>query len=196
MQNEGSTAYTSDLIVGTITDPNDPTTFTPHSTIPNSTFNSSNWEQIIVSFNNYSGTDNYIAFRHGLNSTFDYIWMDDFYYEDIPSCVAPTNLVASNITGGSADFSWTPGGNETLWNIQWGNAGFTLGTGTIDSTSSTNYSLTGLSPSSAYSFYVQAICAGNDSSYWTGPLNINTLIQGPVGVNCVSGGNAWNSVYR
>ena len=58
--------------------------------------------------------------------------MDDFYYEDIPSCVAPTNLTASNITGGSADFSWTPGGNETLWNIQWGNAGFTLGTGTID----------------------------------------------------------------
>ena len=107
LQNEGSTAYTSDLIVGTITDPNDPTTFTPYSTILNSTFNSSNWEQIIVSFNNYSGTDNYIALRHGLNSTFDYIWLDDFYYEDIPSCVAPTNLVASNITGGSADFSWT-----------------------------------------------------------------------------------------
>ena len=189
LQNEGSTAYTSDLIVGTITDPNDPTTFTAYSTIPNSTFNSSNWEQIIVSFNNYSGTDNYIAFRHGLNSTFDYIWMDDFNYEDIPSCVAPTNLAASNITGGSADFSWTPGGNETLWNIQWGNAGFALGTGTMDSTSSTSYSLTGLSPSSAYSFYVQAICASNDSSYWTGPLNINTLIQGPIGVNCVSGGN-------
>ena len=25
--------------------------------------------------------------------------MDDFHYEDIPSCVAPTNLAASNITG-------------------------------------------------------------------------------------------------
>ena len=46
-----------------------------------------------------------------------------------------------------------------------------------------------MSPSSAYSFYVQAICATNDSSYWTGPLNINTLIQGPIGVNCISGGN-------
>ena len=38
------------------------------------------------------------------------------------------------------------------------------------------------------------LCSSNllvsDSSYWTGPLTISTLIQGPIGVNCISGGNA------
>jgi hypothetical protein len=190
LQNKASTAYTSDLIVGTMSDPTDPTTFTAYETVFNNSFNSNNWVQIIVSFNNYTGTDNYIALKHGLNSTFDYIWLDDFHYEDIPSCVAPTNLAAANITANNADFSWTAGGNETLWNVQWGPTGFTLGTGTIDSTITTSYSLSTLNPSSAYDFYVQAICSVNDSSYWTGPLTVSTLIQGPIGVNCISGGNA------
>ena len=190
LQNKASTAYTSDLIVGTMSDPTDPTTFTAYETIFNSAFNSTNWEQIIVSFNNYIGTDNYIALKHGLNSTFDYIWLDDFHYEDIPSCVAPTSLSAANITANAADFLWTAGGTETLWNIQWGPSGFALGNGTIDSATTTSYALSALNSSSAYDFYVQAVCSVNDSSYWTGPLTINTLIQGPIGVNCISGGNA------
>ena len=80
----------------------------------------------------------------------------------------------------------TAGGNETYGMFN-GDLHFTLGTGTIDSTITTSYSLSTLNPSSAYDFYVQAICSVNDSSYWTGPLTVSTLIQGPIGVNCISG---------
>ena len=58
--------------------------------------------------------------------------------------------------------------------IQWGPTGFSLGNGSLDSSTTTSHSLTGLNSSSAYDFYVQAICSANDSSYWTGPLTIST----------------------
>ena len=179
----------SDLVVGTMSDPTDPTTFTLHETVFNASFNNG-WQEIIVSFNNYTGSDNYIALGHALNNTFDYIFLDDFHYEGIPSCVKPSNLTASNITANNADISWVAGGNESLWQIQWGVVGFNPGSGTLDTTSNLSYSLTGLNSSMGYDFYVRSLCGAGDTSYWQGPLSFNTLIQGPVGVNCNSGGNA------
>ncbi|MGY8866827.1 MAG: choice-of-anchor J domain-containing protein, partial [Methylophagaceae bacterium] len=184
-----SNSSTADLIVGTMSDPSDAATFTLYETVVNSSFNNG-WQEIIVSFNNYTGTDNYVALGHGLNSSFNYVFLDDFHYEDIPSCVKPSALTASNITANNADISWIPGGSEPLWEIQWGTTGFTLGSGVFDTTSLTNYSFTTLSASMGYDFYVRSICSAGDTSYWNGPLSFNTLIQGPVGISCTSGGNA------
>jgi hypothetical protein len=91
-------------------------------------------------------------------------------------CPPPTNLTVSNITTNSADLDWTPGGSETLWNIEWGVAGFTPGTGTlIAGVTSSSYQLTGLNDNTAYSVYVQANCGGGELSEWTGPLTFSTL---------------------
>ena len=117
-----------------MSDPSDATTFTLYETVFNASFNNG-WQEVIVSFDGYNGTDNYIALGHGLNNTYDYIFLDDFHYENIPSCVKPSNLTASNITSNSADINWVAGGNETLWQIQWGTIGFSPGTGTLDTTS-------------------------------------------------------------
>ena len=184
-----SNSSDADLIVGTMSDPSDATTFTLYDTVFNSSF-SNGWQEIIVSFDNYSGTDNYIVLGHGLNSTFDYIYLDDFHYENIPSCVKPSSLTASNITANNADISWTPGGSETFWEIQWGATGFTLDSGVLDTTSLNNYSFTTLSASLGYDFYVRGVCNPGDTSYWKGPLSFSTLIQGPVGISCVSGGSS------
>ena len=45
------------------------------------------------------------------------------------NCINPSNLNAFNISTNSADLSWSPGGNETSWNLQWGITGFALGSG-------------------------------------------------------------------
>ena len=71
-----------------------------------------------------------------------------------------------------------------------GNFWFSLGNGVFDTTSVTSYSLASLSASMGYDFYVRSICSAGDTSYWQGPLTFNTLIQGPIGVSCTSGGNA------
>ncbi|OYT13294.1 MAG: hypothetical protein B6I19_05870, partial [Bacteroidetes bacterium 4572_114] len=91
------------------------------------------------------------------------------------ACNPPTNLSASNITDVSAELTWTPGGAETSWNIEYGPAGFTLGTGTLISGIGNPYLLSGLAPNTAYDFYVQADCGGGSSSNWAGPLTFATL---------------------
>ena len=106
-----------------------------------------------------------------------------------PSCIEPANLSASNITSNSADLSWIALGTETQWKIQYGTTGFVPGNGTIVSVNSNPYSLTGLSSSIIYDFYVKAICPPTDSSDWTGPFTFNTLIQNPNGFSCSTGGS-------
>jgi len=84
-------------------------------------------------------------------------------------CADPSNLTASNVTQTSADLAWIENSTATMWNVEWSTAGFTLGTGTlIPSTTNNPENVTGLSPATAYEFYVQADC-GQDSSIWVGP---------------------------
>ena len=115
------------------------------------------------------------------------VMVDNFQVRTIPSCPQPLSLQVSNVTGDSATATWTAGGSETLWNVQWGLSGFNPGSGLGDTTSVTNFIMTPLSPSTAYDVYVQAICAGGDSSSWTGPYTYNTPIQGPQGITCSTG---------
>jgi len=109
-----------------------------------------------------------------------------------PSCSSPTGLTSSNNTTNSADLSWTPGGTETTWNIEWGANGFTLGTGNaINGATANPYSLTSLSSSTQYDFYVQADCGfgtgTTDTSAWAGPFTFQTLFNNASGVTCSSG---------
>ncbi len=127
----------------------------------------------------------------GFNASTDYwfyFWKDgqagsaDICFEDIP-CPFPTSLVSSNITDTSADLSWTPGATETTWNIEYGPTGYTQGTGTVISGVTTNpYTLSGLSASTSYDWYIQADC-GADKSPWSGP---NTFITTPPNDLCAN----------
>lgn len=101
------------------------------------------------------------------------IGLDDLVIEPIPSCLQPTALNAGSITSTSASLSWTAGGTETAWNVQYGTAGFTLGSGTIVSATSP-YALGSLTPETSYDFYVQADCGGAGTSPWAGPFTFFT----------------------
>ena len=97
------------------------------------------------------------------------VMVDNFQVRTIPACPQPLALQVSNISSDSATASWSAGGTETLWNVQWGLSGFSPGSGLGDTTSITSFTLLPLSPSTAYDVYVQAICGAGDSSTWTGP---------------------------
>ena len=43
----------------------------------------------------------------------------------------------------------------------------------------TSYAMTGLTPSTDYDVYVQAVCSPTDVSYWVGPLTISTTFVQP-----------------
>lgn len=119
-----------------------------------------------------TGNNRYIIFlatsRYGNN-----MFIDDVTVEAIPSCNISTGLTASNITTTSAQLSWTTGG-ATKWNIEYGLQGFTPGTGTIKHNVTNPYTLIGLTPATAYDFYVQDSCTATDLSPWSGPMTFYT----------------------
>jgi hypothetical protein len=97
----------------------------------------------------------------------------------VPTCPQPTALSLVAATTTTAQVAWTAGGSETQWQIQYGLAGFAIGSGTTANVSSVSpYTLTGLTPNSFYTAYVRGICGAGDTSYWAGVINFNTYGQG------------------
>jgi len=86
----------------------------------------------------------------------------------LAACPSPISLGANSITTSGANVTWTPVGTETLWDLEYGVQGFTLGTGTlITNIAATNYTLTGLNAGTNYQFYVRAKCTTEDSLWST-----------------------------
>ncbi len=104
-------------------------------------------------------------------------FIDNFKVRTIPTCPVFTDLEVSNTLSTTSDLSWIPSGIELSWEIEYGEIGFTQGTGTSINTTNPNYTLTGLDQETAYQAYVRGICGAADSSFWVGPVSFTTLIS-------------------
>jgi len=111
---------TQDIVIGTITNPSDATTFTPLQTVDiNGTF-----QEYSVSFAGYTGTDNYIAIRRLSTATFSTVFIDNVVWEVIPtvapSCVTITSPAdgATNVFAGVV--SWSSNADATGYRISVG----------------------------------------------------------------------------
>lgn len=97
-----------------------------------------------------------------------------------PDCVIPTGLSADDITQISATLIWTPGGDETEWNLEWDEGSFAPNGGNLISGLTNNtYPLSGLTAGTLYSYYVQAVCGEDNTSAWAGPFSFSTEPQPP-----------------
>jgi hypothetical protein len=85
-------------------------------------------------------------------------------------CVDPTDVAASDVTSTSATISWTAGGSETRWAIDWGTG--------ADTTANNPYTLTGLEPNTTYYVKVKALCADGNESGWSSPATFTTATVG------------------
>jgi len=163
----------SNISVGTLADPNDPSTYNEL----NSFALSGAWldyQEFEVFFDTYTGTDEYIAFKIIPIFTWSPIYIDDIILDFAPTCPKPSDLYSSSSTTNSANLGWIENGTATQWNIEYGLFGFTP-TGVSNAVAASNpFDLTGLTPSSSYQFYVQADCGGGDVSYWVGPYSFQT----------------------
>jgi Secretion system C-terminal sorting domain/GEVED domain len=126
-----------DLIIGTLSNPNDATTFTPLQNIDLNT----TYAQYFVSFSGYTGTNQYIGFKRLCVNQFNSVFVDDIAWETIPA-VAPvcaTSIVATpdaacgnfntpitwvaapNADGYKLTVGTTAGGSNILNNVSIGN---------------------------------------------------------------------------
>ncbi|NNC44563.1 MAG: T9SS type A sorting domain-containing protein [Winogradskyella sp.] len=95
-----------------------------------------------------------------------------------PPCPNVTNLTVTNINVTSANIFWSPGSDETSWEIAIQNAGtgIPIGNG-ITTTSNNPYPATNLNANTMYEVYVRGNCTNGDMSNWAGPVNFTTLVD-------------------
>ncbi len=100
-----------------------------------------------------------------------------------PSCLPPTQLVASNVTGTDADLNWTASTSNPAEGYQWevrsdGGAGGSGATGRVENGLTAAGIVTAhtalLAATTPYTFFVRAICSPGDSSVWAGPYAFTT----------------------
>ena len=85
------------------------------------------------------------------------------------SCPTPTNLTVSNLTTNGADISWTQGGEETDWILEYKESADSIWT-TVNVSGATTYPLNGLTAGATYQVRVQADCGSGNQSLWASTL--------------------------
>lgn len=105
-----------------MTDPNDVNTFDVIGSFSPSA--QSTWELAELRTNSYTGNGRYIALRTPQWFS-NYMYIDDINIDYIPNCLHVENVhvVGSSITTDAADITWTPGGDESEWEVVYGEAG-------------------------------------------------------------------------
>ena len=134
--------------------------------------------------------------------------LDNLLHTSTSSCAPPSgncsgvgNVFSSNITTNSADISWTPGINDSLWNIEYGLSGFSLGGGTqLINLQNASTIINSLQTSTSYDVYVQSICDSGYVSAWIGPHSFTTgFTTGSCGAFVIelydSYGDGWNGGF-
>ncbi len=104
-----------------------------------------------------------------------------------PTCLKPKNLASSNVGATSATLSWTNGGSESAWVIEYAtDANFSQNAVTVNA--STNpYTLTGLTPETTYYAHVKADCGGDDYSDWS---NVCSFMPSAIAETTINEGSA------
>ena len=132
------------------------------------------WQEGVVDLTSYAGDTvqvRFTAFRttaFGLNAQLADWAIDDLSIDNAPTCLQPSSLAATGSSTTSITLGWTTGG-AAQWQIEYGPAGFTPGSGTVVAASSNPFTVNGLSPSTNYDFYVRDSCGATDVSQWAGP---------------------------
>ena len=134
--------------------------------------------------------------------------LDNLLHTSTSSCAPPSgncsgvgNVFSSNITTNSADISWTPGTNDSLWNMEYGLSGFSLGGGTqLINLQNASTIINSLQTSTSYDVYVQSICDSGYVSAWIGPHSFTTgFTTGTCGAFVIelydSYGDGWNGGF-
>jgi len=144
------------------------------------------WLQAAVDLSAYAGQTVVVRFvtSKSTNSgnTFEGdVAIDDVRFDELPSCFAPINLMASNITNNSVDLSWDADASETNgyeWvvmnsgdapDVATAAATGTVGTGVLTANA------TGIPASSSYDAYVRTNCGTDGVSDWSAAVSFDTL---------------------
>jgi len=93
------------------------------------------------------------------------------------ACTNPTDVTAlrSLTDTSSATVNWSFDATASTWQVEYGVAGFTIGTGLSLFAYSPTTTVNGLIENVSYDFYVRSNCGATQNSEWIGPINIAAI---------------------
>ncbi len=106
------------------------------------------------------------------------------------ACDFPINFSASNITGNTADLSWSSGINATTYTIKYKSIG---GVFNYKSCTSTSLTLDFLNPNTSYICYIQTTCTNGQSVFSSPPLAFSTTNGCGKALNLTSLASTYNA---
>ncbi|MDR2980114.1 MAG: fibronectin type III domain-containing protein, partial [Bacteroidales bacterium] len=123
----------------------------------------SSWFEDQVTFEDYTGEGRFIVIKSLQTGTT--IFFDDLYLEQNISCVPPSHVTSSNVTGSSAMLSWQPGSPSiTGYNVYYSTDSSNWQMEIITANSTANSCLlSGLAPTTSYYVNIEAICNESES---------------------------------
>lgn len=149
------------LQIGFLTHPDSIQTFSPVDTVEirRSSNNDNEYHLYEVPFNRYNGNGSYLALKADQTLwTYSFL-IDDLELNYMPACPHITNLTATFVDNASVTFNWHEVGDATSWTVEHGPLGFSEGTGIVDTSYSTTFTVTGLTANTDYDFVVHPICS-------------------------------------
>ncbi|MBQ4399131.1 MAG: fibronectin type III domain-containing protein [Bacteroidales bacterium] len=111
---------------------------------------------------------------YGESQNLGTFYMDNFVVKVIPTCPVPTALTVSAVTANSATLSWTSGGNENNWVLEYGTASDFTGATSVDVSDNATTTLEGLTSGATYYARVKADCGNDDTSEWSTSVSFTT----------------------
>ena len=172
--------------IGTMSDPNDASTFELITEQTGLTTSYQEFECIVP-----ATTDAYLAIMIDAASssrTTNGVYIDDISIAEPPSCEKPSSLTRDNVQSHTVDLTWTKGNDETAWVVTYKKSAdleyndeveLTSGDVAIEGNTVT-YTLTGLDPETGYNAKVRANCGGGDYSDWNStPVSFTTTVACP-----------------
>lgn len=190
------TGSSGTLEVGVMTDKNDATTFFTIDTIDLSASNTYEYAEQFIQFNNYTGNGKYIAFRVSNASSCGF-YIDDVTIDIAPDCSPVNNLEVNNITGTSAEVSWSVGhfGTPTDYTLEYSEGGQDNWT-TINNITGNTYLLGGLNFSTYYDLRVRPNCDNSTTGDWTTiTFHTNCLVGGDFTIGTGTDANSYLPSY-
>lgn len=134
------------------------------------------WITKTVDLSAYSGQTVLVKFVGSWTSGDWYVDIDNINIAPPPACSAPSAPVVSNVTGTTANLSWTAAIPAPANGYEWAVTTSATPPASGTNTTSTTASASSLTPSTTYYLHVRSDCSGSGYSTWVTSSSFTTTI--------------------
>ena len=126
-----------------------------------------------------------------ISNATNYLYLNNVVFDDANRCIEPTDLTSANVTNHAATLSWTSEGDRFNLQYKTGDGEWT----SVNGINAKSYNLTGLTPTTTYTFRVQTVCSSTEQSIWSEEATFTTMFGIPFTENFASGSRptGWTS---